>query len=204
MVPVSTVRSRQVADAQPPNILWGWLSPLVGPRTEKVFRRPSLVQMALRVSVLAFLGPVVGPRWVRATCALYSPSPGLCRAHACPAQSALSPSWPARSSRRPDVLPIFLRACVWVFPGHVRVLSKSVCGLFVPDSRLDTCCPYVEASAISRRPPRRPGITYWSACTQCTLFCPGLRHCSPGRSSANTPPRCGLHVPSACAAKRSF
>ena len=131
--------------------------------------------MALRVSVLAFLGPVVGPRWVRATCALYSPSPGLCRAHACPAQSALSPSWPARSSRRPDVLPIFLRACVWVFPGHVRVLSKSVCGLFVPDSRLDTCCPYVEASAISRRPPRRPDITYWSACTQCTLFCSGLR-----------------------------
>ena len=138
----------------------GLAQPSCGSRTEKVFRRPSLVQMALRVSVLAFLGPVVGPRWVRATCALYSPSPGLCRAHACPAQSALSPSWPARSSRRPDVLPIFLRACVWVFPGHVRVLSKSVCGPFVPDSRLDTCCPYVEASAISRRPPRRPGITY--------------------------------------------
>ena len=121
--------------------------------------------MALRVSVLAFLGPAVGPRWVRATCALHSPLPGLCRAYACPAQSALSPSWPARSSRRPDVLPILVRACVWGLPGHARVLSKSVCGLFVPDSRLGACCPYVEASAISRRPPRRPDITYWSACT---------------------------------------
>ena len=138
----------------------GLAQPSCGSRTEKVFRRPSLVQMALRVSVLAFLGPVVGPRWVRATCALHSPSPGLCRAHACPAQSALSPSWPARSSRRPDVLPILMRACVWVFPGHARVLSKSVCGLYVPDPRLDTCCPYVEASAFNRRPPRRPDITY--------------------------------------------
>ena len=140
MVPVSTVRSRRLAERTASPYPVGLAQPSCGSRTEKVFRRPSLVQMALRVSVLAFLGPVVGPRWVRATCALYSPSPGLCRAHACPAQSALSPSWPARSSRRPDVLPVFLRACVWVFPGHVRVLSKSVCGLFVPDSR-----PWVRA-----------------------------------------------------------